>query len=86
MCFTDLSRTTCALGCTVHTKYKTRQLISFARFTRGNQALGEPKPSLILKVVPTKQPLSCEANYQRRIYYSITLTGAQFTMAVTNKI
>ena len=28
-------------------------------------------------VVPTKQPLSCEANYQRRIYYSIALKGAE---------
>ena len=48
MCFTDLSRTTaCALGRTVKTKYKTRQLISFARFTRRTQAWGEPKPWLI---------------------------------------
>ena len=30
--------TTCALGCTVNTKYKTRQLISFARFTSRTQA------------------------------------------------
>ena len=41
---TDLSRTTFAAGCTVNTKYKTRQLISFARFTRRTQACGEPKP------------------------------------------
>ena len=85
-CFTDLSRTTCALGRTVNTKYKTRQLISFARFTRRTQVWGEPKPWLIWKVVPTKQPPRCEANYQRVIYYSIALTGAQFTTAVTNKI
>ena len=85
-CFTDLSRTTCALGRTVTTKYKTRQLISFARFTRRTQVWGEPKPWLIWKVVPTKQPPRCEANYQRIIYYSIALTGAQFTTAVTNKI
>ena len=33
----------CALGRTVNTKYKTRQLISFARFTSRTQARGEPK-------------------------------------------
>ena len=33
----------CALGRTVNTKYKTRQLISFARFTSRTQATGEPK-------------------------------------------
>ena len=81
-----LLRTTCALGRTVNTKYKTRQLISFARFTRRTQVWGEPKPWLIWKVVPTKQPPRCEANYQRIIYYSIALTGAQFTTEVTNKI
>ena len=32
-----------------------------------------------------KQPLRCEANYQRRIYYSIALTRAQFSTAVTNR-
>ena len=67
----------CALGRTVNTKYKTRQLISFARFTSRTQATGEPKLWLIYKVAPTKQPLSSEANYQRRIYYSIALKGAQ---------
>ena len=35
-----------------------------------------------LKVAPTKQQLRCEANYQRRIYYSIALKGAQFTTSV----
>ena len=52
---------------------------SFARFTEENrtQARGEPKLWLIYKVVPTKQPLRCEANYQRRIYYSIALKGAE---------
>ena len=67
----------CALGRTVNTKYKTRQLINFARFTSRTQARGEPKLWLIYKVVPTKQPLRCEANYQRRIYYSIALKGAE---------
>ena len=67
----------CALGRTVNTKYKTRQLISFARFTSRTQARGEPKLWLIYKVVPTKHPLRCEANYQRRIYYSIALKGAE---------
>ena len=53
------------------------QLISFARFTRRTQARGEPKLWLIYKVVPTKHPLRCEANYQRIIYYSIALKGAE---------
>ena len=76
MCFTDLSRTACALGRTVNTKYKTRQLISFARFTRRIQDWGEPKPWLIQKVVPKKTAATRgEANYQRRIYYSIALTA-----------
>ena len=62
MYFTDLSRTTCAaLGRTVNTNY------------RRTQARGEPKLWLIYKVVPTKHPLRCEANYQRRMYYSIAL-------------
>ena len=33
----------CALGRTVNAKYKTPQLISFARFTSRTQATGEPK-------------------------------------------
>ena len=33
----------CALGHTVNTKYKTRQLTSFARFASRTQARGEPK-------------------------------------------
>ena len=33
----------CVLGHTVNTKYTTRQLISFARFTSRTQARGEPK-------------------------------------------
>ena len=73
MFFSDLLRTTCALG-------KTRQLI---RFIRRTQAWGELKPWLIWKVAPTKQPLRCEANYQRKIYYSIVLTEAHFTTTVT---
>ena len=36
-------------------------------------------------MVPKKQLLRCEANYQRRIYYSIALTRAQFSTAVTNR-
>ena len=39
----EVGRYVCALGRTVNTKYKTPQLISFARFTSRTQATGEPK-------------------------------------------
>ena len=55
-------------------------LISFARFTRRTQARGEPKLWLIYKVVPTKQPLRCEANYQRRIYSSTASCSQELSL------
>ena len=61
-----------------NTKYKSWQLI---RFTWRTETMTDLK-----NVAPTKQPLRCKANYQRRIYYSIALKGAQFSTAATNKI
>ena len=61
MCFTYLSRTKkylCARS-QLSTRNKTLQLI---RFTRRTETTTDVKSAL------AKQPLRCEANYQRRIY------------------
>ena len=79
VCFTYLSRTKkylCARS-QLSTRNKTLQLI---RFTRRTETTTDLKSAL------AKQPLRCEANYQRKIYYSIKLKEPQFTTAVTNKI
>ena len=66
VCFTYLSRTKkylCARS-QLSTRNKTLQLI---RFTRRTETTTDLKSAL------AKQPLRCEANYQRKIYYSIKL-------------